>query len=142
MVGLGCVAGYCLAPDGLNPRAPTVSLSTHLGETSATPQGVGSKHTSPSPQTTTKGGREIVHMRPCPPSHDRMGQRTRCQSCGCHIVLDDVNTFLLQHAPNRLNILLVHAGNTNAAIDIAVTVLNDLELKRDTVQTKDDFPAQ
>lgn len=57
-------------------------------------------------------------------------------------VLYDVNTPLLQHATDLLNILHIHAGNANAAIDLAVTVLKNLELECDTVQTKNDFPAQ
>ena len=47
----------------------------------------------------------------------------------CHAVSYDVNTILLQHAPNLLNILHIHTSNTNAALNLAVTVLNDLELK-------------
>lgn len=60
----------------------------------------------------------------------------------CCTVLDDVNAFLLQHAPNLLNILHIHASNTNATPNLAITMLNDLNLKRDAVQTKNDFPAQ
>lgn len=60
----------------------------------------------------------------------------------CHTVLDDVNTVLLQYAPDLLNILRIHAGNTDTALDLAVNVFNNFELKRDTVQTENDFPAQ
>ena len=60
----------------------------------------------------------------------------------CLTVSDNINTFLLQRTPNLLNILHFHTGNTDAAIDIAVTMLNDFELKRDAIQAKDDFPAQ
>ena len=60
----------------------------------------------------------------------------------CHSVLYDVNTPLLQHTPNLLNILHIQAGNADAALDLAVAVLHDFKLKRDTVQTKNDFPAQ
>ena len=54
----------------------------------------------------------------------------------------EVNVVLLQHAPNLLNILHIHASNTNVALELTVTVLNDFELKRDTVQPKNDFPPQ
>lgn len=60
----------------------------------------------------------------------------------CHIILDDVNVILLQHAPNFLDIIHIYAGNTNATLNPAVKVLNDFKLKRDAVQTKNDFPAQ
>lgn len=57
-------------------------------------------------------------------------------------VSHNVNTVLLQCAPNLLNLLLIHTSNTNATVDLTVTVLHDFELKRDTVQPKNDFPAQ
>lgn len=60
----------------------------------------------------------------------------------CHAVSYDVNTILLQYAPNLLNIIHIHASNADAALEIAFTVLNDFELKRDTVQAENDFPAQ
>lgn len=60
----------------------------------------------------------------------------------CHTVSYEVNALLLQHALNRLNILLILAGNANVTLDHAVTVLKNFELKRDTVQTKNDFPTQ
>ena len=60
----------------------------------------------------------------------------------CNIALDDVNVVLLQHLPDLLNIIHIHASNTNATLNLAVTVLNDLELKSDTVQTENDLPAQ
>lgn len=60
----------------------------------------------------------------------------------CHTVSDDVNALLLQHTPNLLNILLIHAGNADAALNLTVTALNNFNLKRDTIQTKDDCPAQ
>jgi len=60
----------------------------------------------------------------------------------CHTVLDDVNTVLLQHAPNLLSFLRIHASNANTALDLAVTVLNNFELKRDALQPKNDFPTQ
>ena len=43
------VSGCCLAPDGLNSRAPILARPPHRGETSATMWGVGSRHISPSP---------------------------------------------------------------------------------------------
>ena len=60
----------------------------------------------------------------------------------CHAVSHNVNTVLLQYAPNLLNVPLIHAGNTNATVNLTVTVLHNFKLKRDTVQTKNDFPAQ
>lgn len=60
----------------------------------------------------------------------------------CRIALDDVNVVLLQHSPNLLSFLRVHASNTNTTLDLTVTVLNNFELKRDAVQTENDFPAQ
>lgn len=54
----------------------------------------------------------------------------------------EVNAFLLQYALNRLNILLILAGNTNVTLDLAVTVLKNFELKRDTIQTENDVPAR
>ena len=59
-----------------------------------------------------------------------------------HTVSYDVNATPLKHAPNPLNILHIHAGNANATVDLAVTILNNLELKRDAVQTENDLPAQ
>ena len=60
----------------------------------------------------------------------------------CHAISHNVNTILLQCAPNLLNILLIHTTNTNATVNLTVTVLHDFELKCDTVQPKNDFPAQ
>lgn len=60
----------------------------------------------------------------------------------CHAISHNVNTVLLQCAPNLLNILLIRTTNANAAIDITITVLNDFELKRDPVQAKNYLPAQ
>ena len=60
----------------------------------------------------------------------------------CHTVSYDVNAVLLQHTPNLLNILLIHAGNTNSTIDAADPVLNNFKLKRDAVHPKNYLPAQ
>lgn len=60
----------------------------------------------------------------------------------CHTISYEVNTLPLQHTLNRLNILHIHADNANAALDLAVTALNDFKLKRDTIQTKNYVPAQ
>lgn len=60
----------------------------------------------------------------------------------CHTVSYEVNTILFQHAPNLFNLLLIHATDANAAVNLTVTVLNNFELKRDAVQPKNDFPAQ
>lgn len=107
---------------------------------------------------------------PRPPSRATMRRRTRCQSYGRdesgqlthtdpnrktyprqsrapaepggHTVSYEVNTFLLQYALNRLNILLILAGNANVTLDLAVTVLENFELKRDSIQTENDVPAR
>lgn len=60
----------------------------------------------------------------------------------CYAVSHNVNTILLQHTPNLLNIIHIHASNANAAVDITITVLNNFELKRDTVQPKNYLPTQ
>ena len=60
----------------------------------------------------------------------------------CRTVSHNVNTVLLQCAPNLLNILLIHTTNANAAVNLTVTILHNFELKRDTAQTKNDLPAQ
>ena len=57
-------------------------------------------------------------------------------------VSHNVNIVLLQYAPNLLNVPLIHAGNTNAAVNLTVTVLHNFKLKRDTVQAKNYLPAQ
>lgn len=59
-----------------------------------------------------------------------------------HAISHNVNTILLQRAPNLFNLLLIHTTNANATINLTVTVLNNFELKRDTVQTKNYLPAQ
>lgn len=98
----------------------------------------------------------IGHTWPHPPSRAITRRRTQCPGAGTsqdledwyiivgprRTVLDDVNVILLQHTPNLLNILLVHAGDANAAVDIAITMLNNFEIKRDTVQPKNDLPAR
>ncbi len=70
-----------------------------------------------------------------------LSRRTSWRVVG-HAVLYEVNTFLLQYALNRLNILLILAGNANVTLDLAVTVLKNFELKRDTIQTENDVPAR
>lgn len=60
----------------------------------------------------------------------------------CHAISHNVNTVLLQCAPNLLNLLLIHTTNANATVNLTITVLHNFKLKRDTVQTKNDFPAQ
>lgn len=59
-----------------------------------------------------------------------------------HNVSHNVNTALLQYAPNLFNLLLIYTTNANTAINLTITVLNNFELKRHTVQTKNNFPAQ
>lgn len=119
-----------LVPDGLNSRGSTVPCPHPGGETSATLRSVGHIHVSPSPDVLGVMG----HMWTAGTSDDIVNLRRP--------ISDDVNTVLLQYPPNLLNIIHIHAGNTNAALELAITVLNDFELKRDTVQTKNDFPAQ
>lgn len=60
----------------------------------------------------------------------------------CHTVSQNVNVVLLQHATDLLNIIHIHAGNANAALNLTITVLNNFDLKRDAVQPEDDLPAQ
>lgn len=60
----------------------------------------------------------------------------------CRTVSHNVNTLLLQCTPDLFNLLLIHATNANATVDLAVTVLNNFELKRDTVQPENYLPAQ
>lgn len=60
----------------------------------------------------------------------------------CHAISHNVNTVLLQRTPNLFNLLLIHTTNTNATVNLTITVLHDFKLKRDTVQTENDFPAQ
>ena len=47
----------------------------------------------------------------------------------CHAISHNVNTILLQCAPNLFNLLLIHTTNTNAAVNLTVTVLNNFKLK-------------
>lgn len=60
----------------------------------------------------------------------------------CHTISYNVNTVLLQCAPNLFNLLLIHTTNTNTTVNITITVLNNFELKRDTVQAKNYLPSQ
>lgn len=59
-----------------------------------------------------------------------------------HTISYEVNAILLQYTPNLLDILHINAGDTDIALDLTITVLNNFDLKRDTVQTKNDLPAQ
>ena len=116
-----------------------------------------------------KGGWAAAHMRSHPPSRVIARQRMRCQSdrkdsptleeraprsgqarvklSGLfvnlyHTISDEINAALLQYTPNLLSILHTHASNADAALELAVKMLNNFELKRDTVQAKNDLPAQ
>lgn len=60
----------------------------------------------------------------------------------CCTVSHNLNTMFLQCAPNLFNLLLIHTTNANTTVNLTVTVLNDFELKRDTVQPKNYLPAQ
>lgn len=178
MVGLGCAVerlprptGRCLAPDGLNSRAPMATCPSPPGETSATLRGVDSRHVSPShPEHQVTGRiwsypppRAITRRRirrqftgsghPEPRGADTPTHAYRSEPNGphptvtrsrwaWHAISHNVNTTPLQCAPNLFNLLLIHATNTDTTIDLTVTVLHNFELKRDTVQTKNDFPAQ
>ena len=126
MVGLDCGAGRLPRPVGLlscsrclNSRALMLAHPPHRGETS----------------TTLRWWSVTSHGRP---SSYLPGQNVGF----CRTTLDDVNAVLLQHAPDLLNILHIHAGNANTTLEPAVAVLNNFELKCDAVQTKNDFPAQ
>lgn len=60
----------------------------------------------------------------------------------CRTVSYEVNAFLLQHALNRLNIPLILAGDANVTLDLAVTVLKNFELERNTIQAENYMPAR
>ena len=110
----------------------------------------------PTRKPTTTKHRVMGRMRSRPPPRTTTRQRTRRQSdrrdtptlnepgpqLTYRTVSYDVNTVLLQHALNLPNIIRIHAGNTNAAVDIAITALKNFELKRDTIQTENNVPAQ
>ena len=122
-------------------------------------------HTAHHPQNTTKGGvrwamGDGLHV-DASPAHAITRRGTRCQSeerapqlthtsgwtywyvTGLpHTISHNVNPPPLQYTPNLLNILHIYASNANAALNLAITVLNDFKLKRDTVQTENDLPAQ
>ena len=145
MVGLDCDAGRCLAPDGLNSRSTTPARPPSRGETSATCHHVTSRHHE---RRMGDGPHAAASSIPC--NHEMEDampapQRRRVTRVAvhlCHAVSDDVNATLLQHTPNLLNIIHIHTGNTDATVELAVTVLNNFDLKRDAVQTKNDLPAQ
>lgn len=60
----------------------------------------------------------------------------------CHAISHNVNTVLLQCAPNLFNLLLIHTSNANATVNLTVTVLHNFDLKRDTIQAENYLPAQ
>lgn len=90
--------------------------------------------------THTDPSRTAHHRQPDTPA--RPGRNRREQTKPCHTVSHNVNTMLLQCAPNLFNLLLIYTTNANATINLTVTVLHDFELKRDTVQPKNYLPAQ
>lgn len=107
----------------------------HRRETSVTLWGVGPRRRHP----ITTCGR--IHR----PMRSRNGGcDTSPAECNYlrRTVLEDVNAILLQHATNLLNIIYIHAGDANATLDLAITVLNDLELECDAIQAENDLPAQ
>lgn len=113
----------------------------HLSETSTTLWVLVYDVVSQPRQNTTKGGRDdgphtTASSIPC--DHETED----ATPIRCHIVLDEVNASLLQYALNRLNIPHILAGNTNVTLDLAVTVLNDFELKRDAIQAENYMPAR
>lgn len=125
------LTGCRLAPDDLNSRRPMLACPHHWGETPTTLWGVGSRTSSP-PGSTTSDERTF-----------HVGWVDQYVAVShCHAISHNVNTVLLQCAPNLFNLLLIHTTNANATVDITITVLNNFEIKRDTVQTKNDFPAQ
>lgn len=110
---------------------------------------------TPRPVRSRNGGRDAVSSRRDSPSTEERDAVTESyfQSNLSHwtywyvaglycTVLYDVNVILFQYAPNLLNVLLIHTTNANATVDITITVLNNFELKRDTIQTKNYLPAQ
>lgn len=76
---------------------------------------------------------EVGRRRPYPPSvRSRDGGYDPTFHVGrvsmsplSHTVLDDVNAVLLKHATNLLNIIHIHAGNTDATLELAVNVINN-----------------
>lgn len=106
-----------------------------------------------SPTEGTRGGRPNSHVpiragrpnlgsQPPPLSRNESNWMSRYVADLYCTVSHNVNIVLLQCAPNLLNLLLIHATNTNAAVNLTITVLHNFKLKRDTVQAKNDFPAQ
>lgn len=76
-------------------------------------------------------------------SHFRSDFSCKADWCvACHTVSQNINATLLQHATNLLNIIHIHASNADTTFDLAVTVFNNFEFKRDTVQAENDLPAQ
>lgn len=63
-------------------------------------------------------------------------------ACRYHVVSYQVNAIFFQHSPNLLDILHIRAGNADTTLDLAVTVLNNFDLKRDTIQAENDMPAR
>lgn len=143
----------------------------HRGETSATLRCVGPRRRQPiTPRTPRKADGCGPHTAVSPVPYDHKTEDTipaqrkkhserRRAGAAAHThqikwvgisllasvtytVSHNINTVLLQYAPNLFNLLLIHASNTNATVDIAVTVLHDFELKRDTIQTENYLPAQ
>ena len=64
------LAGCCLAPDGLNSTVPTPTCPHRRGEMPITLRGVGSRHTSPSPQNI---GRWAAYGHVLRPAQSRNG---------------------------------------------------------------------
>lgn len=92
------LAGCCLAPDGLNSRAPMLACPPYRGETSATIRGLGFRHASPSPDVLGVMGRIWPH----PPSRAITRRRTQCQSRGRDLLSFEERAPQLTHTdPSR-----------------------------------------
>lgn len=108
------------------------------------------------------GGWGMGYIRPCPPpvqsrngGHDASPgwsaptHAHRLEPKGQYVIighyrtiLDEVNALPLQYTLNTLNILPILAGNTDIALDLAVTILKNFKLKCDTIQTENYMPAR
>ena len=128
-----------------------VGRPPHLGETSVTLRSlVHDVSPSPPPRTSGDGLHTAASSTPCdhgaedttPVQQKRLSEPQHVVIDLCHTISYDVNALLLHYALNRLNILLILAGNTDVTLELAVIALKNLELKRDAVQTENDLPAR
>lgn len=85
------------------------------------------------PMRSRDGGRDTSPLKKArsglPSSHvlTRAESPTLDSGLACHWshVSYDINAILLQHTPDLLSILHIHASNADTAFELAATVLND-----------------